>query len=126
MTSQLTAKLQRGDDEKLFASPKKPSRDFNKTLLELKSYLRFLILDKDINTGREIIDIKRAIDGYLSPTKKEVLQPGQRYVKLFMTDVEMPGHEEPSGPALRQDPFAPDDDTWEFNNQYRKPENYSY
>jgi len=92
MTSQLTTKLQRGDDEKLFASPKKPSRDFNKTLLELKSYLRFLILDKDINTGREIIDIKRAIDGYLNPTKNG-------YVKLFMTDAETPGHEEPSGPA---------------------------
>ena len=92
------AKFQRGDDEKLFNPPKKPSRDFNKTLLELKSYLLFLILDKDINTGREIIDIKRAIDGYLNPTKKDVLSPGQKYVKLFMTDAETAGHEEP--PAL--------------------------
>jgi hypothetical protein len=63
-------------------------------LLELKSYLRFLILDKDINTGREIIDIKRAIDGYLNPSKRDILSAGKKYVKLFMTDVESSGQQD--------------------------------
>ncbi len=55
-------------DEKLFVSPKKQSKDyFSKALVELKSYVHFLLSDQNINTGREILDIRRAVDNYMNP-----------------------------------------------------------
>lgn len=34
--------------------------------MELKSYITFFISDQNINTGREMHDIKRALDNYMN------------------------------------------------------------
>ena len=72
LNGNLRSKLQRLEkhpDEilKLFSSPKKPSRDYQKALVELKSYCRYLTNDSNINTGRELNDIRRAVENYLGP-----------------------------------------------------------
>ena len=69
LTKLLKARMSKagGEDEKLFASPKKTSHTYNRALVELKSYCRFLMSDSNINTGRELHDIRRAVDDYLNP-----------------------------------------------------------
>ena len=61
-------RLQKHPEEamKLFTSPKKPSRDYQRALTEVKSYCWYLMNHFDINTGRELTDIKRAVESYLS------------------------------------------------------------
>ena len=41
-------------------------------MLELKGYVRFFTSGQNINTGREIHDIKKAVDSYMNPV------PGMR------------------------------------------------
>jgi len=35
--------------------------------MELKGYVKYFTSDLNINTGREIHDIKRAVDSYINP-----------------------------------------------------------
>jgi hypothetical protein len=35
--------------------------------MELRGYVKFFTSDLNINTGREIHDIKRAVDTYINP-----------------------------------------------------------
>ncbi len=36
--------------------------------MELKGYVKFFMSDLNINTGKEIHDIKKAVDSYINPT----------------------------------------------------------
>ena len=109
------------DEDKLFQSPRKPSKDYSKALLELKGYLRFLLLDKDINTGREMIEIKQAINGYLYPTMKEILKNRQTEHKVFMSTVDISKqnervHSKDKSRKEEIEIMGPDEDTEYFNN----------
>lgn len=120
-------RLQKHPEEamKLFTSPKKPSRDYQKALTELKSYVWYLTNHFDINTGRELTDIKRAVEGYLSAAgsaKKEVVM-GLTQSGIFMTSPMMIASPDPSTAnrtlkdkkRARYQPPPVDDDTLEFN-----------
>ena len=59
--------MSQNEEEKLMQSPKKSSGEYKKALIELKSYCKLLIMDSRVNTGREINDIRRAVEEYLHP-----------------------------------------------------------
>ena len=65
---------QKEKKEDLFQSPRKPSKEYSKALVELKSYCRFITTDKNINTGLEINDIRKAVNGYLNPSASQRLR----------------------------------------------------
>lgn len=75
------------EEEKLFSSPKKPSHTFTRALIELKSYCLFLMSGNNINTGRELNEIKRAVDEYLNPTARTARTGGFSNHKVFMSPV---------------------------------------
>jgi hypothetical protein len=76
-------------EDKLFQPPKKPSKDYTKAIMELKGLVLFILKDKDINTGRELLDIKQAVDGYLNPhalsSKTSLMDEGIDSHKVFMS-----------------------------------------
>ena len=63
---QVNRQYKGGVEDKLFQSPKRQGKDYSKALVELKSYIMFFISDQNINTGREMIDIKNALDHYIN------------------------------------------------------------
>ena len=56
--------------------------------MELKGYVRFFTSDLNINTGREIHDIKKAVDAYINPPahpRPVQSSGGVQTHKVFMT-----------------------------------------
>ena len=119
-------------DEKLFSSPKKPGKEYARALMELKGYVKFFMSDLNINTGKEIHDIKKAVDSYINPTPgmRRTLESGGGVPphKVFITQNETQQTFMPAPLTLpvkiteRYPMPKIDEDVLEFNRQIRKPE----
>ena len=100
--------------------------------MELKGYVRFFTSDLNINTGREIVDIKKAVDSYMNPVPgmRRPLESGGGVPthKVFMTQNETQHTFMPAPITLpvkiaeRYPMQKIDEDILEFNRQIRKPE----
>ena len=92
--------------------------------MELKSYITFFISDQNINTGREMHDIKRALNNYMNykAPKESISSHGLPPSKVFMSTAEAFGSgQQHSAQGLRTHGGL-DLDTEEFNKQKRKPD----
>ncbi len=100
--------------------------------MELRGYVRFFTSDLNINTGREIVDIKKAVDSYMNPVPgmRRPLESGGGVPphKVFMTQNETQHTFMPAPITLpvkiaeRYPMPKIDEDILEFNRQIRKPE----
>lgn len=72
--------------------------------MELKSYITFFISDQNINTGREMHDIKRALDNYMNykaPKGDSIASHGLPPSKVFMSTAEAFGSVQQSAQGAR-------------------------